>query len=154
MIDASEKPRAAETCPLPDPSRDERVRQLLEQSLVVAVVGMSPRAGRVRRQAGLFLLAKGFQVIPIHPTATAIAGIRTYPDLESIPNDQAVEIVSVFVSAARAGAIADEAANAGARVIWFQPGAENPEAEQRARDLGLQVVSGRCIMADHSRLIG
>ena len=154
MTEASKKSTQAETCPLPDPSEDERVRQLLEQSLVVAVIGMSPRAERVSRQAGLFLLAKGFQVIPIHPTATEIAGIRTYPNLESIPSDLAVEIVNVFVSAAWAGAIADEAASAGARVIWFQPGAENPEAEQRARDLGLEVISGRCIMADHSRLIG
>lgn len=154
MTDASEKPRAAKACPLPDPGEDERVCQLLQQSLVVAIVGMSPRAGRVSRQAGLFLQAKGFQVIPIHPTATAIAGIRTYPDLESIPSGRAVDIVNVFVSAARAGAIADEAANAGARVIWFQPGAEDPESEQRARELGLQVISGRCIMADYSRLIG
>jgi hypothetical protein len=54
----------------------------------------------------------------------------------------------------RAGPIADQAAKIGARVIWFQPGAENPKAEERARQLGLEVVSGRCIMADYRHLIG
>jgi predicted CoA-binding protein len=34
-------------------------------------------------------------------------------------------------------------------VFWLQPGAENPEAEERARSLGMIVVAGNCIYQDH-----
>lgn len=144
----------AEACPLPDRREDDRVRDILSGSRVVAVVGMSPRLDRPSHEIGLYLSRQGFEVIPVHPTAEQVVGLPAYPNLEAIPRDAGVEIVDVVVSAERAGPIADEAARIGARVIWFQPGAENPEAEARARRLGLEVLSGRCIMADHARLFG
>jgi predicted CoA-binding protein len=115
---------------------------------------MSPRLERPSRRVGLYLSQCGFTVIPVHPVAENIAGLRAYPRLEAIPREVRVEIVDVCVAAERAGEIADEAARIGARVIWFQPGAENPTAEGRARQLGLEVFSGRCIMADHRRFFG
>lgn len=141
-------------CPLSGRADDDRVAELLRKHRVVALVGMSPRLDRPSRMVGLYLVKQGFTVIPVHPTATQVAGLRAYPNLEAIPRNAGVEIVDVCVAAERAGAIADEAAKIGARVIWFQPGAENPTEEQRGRKIGLEVISGRCIMADFRRLIG
>ena len=45
-----------------------------------------------------------------------------------------------------------EAARIGASIVWFQPGAEHPPSEARARELGLEVISGKCTMAEHRRL--
>jgi len=139
---------------LPNLRQDDRIRELLGKARVIALMGMSPRLDRPSRLIGLYLSNKGFTVIPVHPTATQVAGLRAYPSLEAIPREPRVEIVDVCVSTQRAGPIADEAAAIGAKVIWFQPGAENPEAEERARQLGLEVLSGRCIMADYRRLVG
>ena len=141
-------------CPLPDRNADPGVRSLLEEARTIAVVGMSPRLGRPSGDVGRYLRDQGFAILPIHPTADEVEGLRTYPDLNAIPAGMNVDVVAVFVSAERAGPVADEAARAGARTIWFQPGAENPEAAERARALGLEVVTGRCMMADHMRLIG
>jgi len=139
---------------VPNPQEDDRVREWLAQPRVVAVVGMSPRLERPSRMVGLYLSRHGFTVIPVHPVAEQVAGLRAYPRLEAIPREGKVEIVDVCVSAERAGPIADEAARIGAQVIWFQPGAENPAAEERARQLELEVFSGRCILADHHRFFG
>ncbi|MCX8037078.1 MAG: CoA-binding protein [Candidatus Sumerlaeia bacterium] len=133
---------------------DEQVRAILSQPVAVAVVGMSPRLERPSRAVGLYLARAGFTVIPVHPTAEQVAGLRAYPRLEDVPREARVAIVDVCVAAERAGNIAQAAANIGARVVWFQPGAENPAEETRARQLGLLVISGRCIMADHRRLYG
>ncbi|KPL05731.1 hypothetical protein AMJ85_10950 [candidate division BRC1 bacterium SM23_51] len=146
--------RNGEVCPLPNRHEDERVRELLSETRAIAVVGMSPRLDRPSREIGLYLSKHGYTVIPVHPVAAQVAGLRAYPNLAAIPREAGVAIVDVVVSAKRAGPIADEAARIGARVIWFQPGAENPEAEARARQLGLEALSGRCIMADHRRLLG
>jgi predicted CoA-binding protein len=115
---------------------------------------MSPKSSRPSHQIGLDLLRRGFSVIPVHPTAGQVVGLRAYTSVDAIPPDVRVDIVDVAVSRDHAGPIADQAAKIGAKVIWFQPGAENPEAECRAQELGLEVVSRRCIMADHDRLLG
>ena len=36
----------------------------------------------------------------------------------------------------------EEAAAAGVRHLWMQPGAESPEAVARAEELGLSVIAG------------
>jgi len=139
---------------LADSPGDDSIRQLLASPRVVAIVGMSPKLDRPSRTVGLYLSRQGFTVIPIHPVAEQVAGLRAYPNLDAIPREARVEIVDVCVAAERAGPVADQAARIGARMIWFQPGAENPAAEKRARQLGLQVISGRCMMADYRHLIG
>jgi len=139
---------------VPDFSQDPRVREILAKPRVVAVVGMSPRPDRPSHEVGVYLARHGFKVIPVYPAVEEVAGLRAYPSLDDVPRDAGIEIVDVFVSARRAGPIADQAARTGARIIWFQPGTENPEAEARARELGLEVFSRRCMMADHIRLIG
>jgi hypothetical protein len=139
---------------------EAEIRELLGAPRTVAMVGMSPSPDRPSRRIGLYLHSQGFKVLPIHPTAREIAGLRVYSSLDSLRSEMKMEavgkvdVVDVCVAAERAGPIADQAARLGARVIWFQPGAENPQAERRTRELGLAVVSGRCIMADHMDMFG
>jgi predicted CoA-binding protein len=40
------------------------------------------------------------------------------------------------------------------KVLWLQEGVGNSAAEEEARSLGLIVVSNRCILKDHARLMG
>jgi hypothetical protein len=55
--------------------------------------------------------------------------------------------VDVFRRAEEAPAIADEAAAAGARVLWLQQGITSEEAAARAARAGLTVVMDRCLGA-------
>ncbi len=141
-------------CPMPDRDRDARLREILGQPRVVAVVGMSPKPERPSNEVGLYLAEHGFTAIPVHPRAAEIGGLKAYPALTAIPDGAGVEIVDLFVSGARTIPLVEQSAQIGAGVIWFQPGAEYPPAEERARELGLEVISGICTMAEHRRLFG
>jgi hypothetical protein len=135
-------------------SQDERKREILGEPRVIAVVGMSPNRDRPANSVALYLMDHGHAIIPVHPTAAEIEGLRVYPDLRSIPRSVGVELVDLFIAPERTGPMVEQAAQVGAKIVWFQPGAEHPAAEQRARDLGLEVFSGVCIMAEHARLVG
>lgn len=143
-----------EACPIPSKDQDDRVRGILSQPRTVAVVGMSPKKERPSNEVGLYLRDHGFSVIPVHPKAEEIEGLKVYPSLEAIPADCRVEIVDLFVTGDIGVQAVEQAAKIGAKIVWFQPGTENPEAEKRALDLGLEVFSGRCTKADHERFFG
>ena len=140
------------TCPMPDTRRDDELRRLLGSPRTVAVVGLSPKPGRPSTEVALYLQQQGFEIVGIHPRATEIEGMPVFPDLPSIPEDVSVDIVDLFVAPARQGDIVEQASEVGAKVVWFQPGAENPQAEKRAAELGMKVYSGTCTKADHRRL--
>jgi len=139
---------------MPDRTADDRLREILGQPRVVAVVGMSPKPVRPSNEVGVYLRDHGFTVIPVHPKADEIAGLRVYPKLTDIPADAGVEIVDLFVSGERTMPVVEATAQIGAKIIWFQPGAEYPPAELRARKLGIEVYSGTCTKAEHMRLFG
>lgn len=146
--------RTDEACPIPSKDQDARVREILGQPRTIAVVGMSPKKERPSNEVGLYLREHGFTVIPVHPSAKEINGLKVYPDLEAIPPEYKVEIVDLFVAGKPTLKSVEEAAKIGAKIVWFQPGTENPEAEKRARDLGLEVFANRCTKADHERFFG
>jgi predicted CoA-binding protein len=144
----------AEACPLPSKDDDAHIREILERPRTIAVVGMSPKPDRPSNEVGLYLHHNGFRIIPVHPKAEEIAGLKVYPDLESIPKDMQIDIVDLFVGGERTMEPVEAAARIGAKIVWFQPGAENGPAEDRAKALGLEVISGRCTKAEHQRLLG
>ncbi len=148
------EPTDGEACPMPDYDSDARVRELLGNPRVIAVVGMSPDRSRPSNEVGQYLKEHGHTIIPVHPKATEIEGMVTYPNLRAIPSDIKIDIVDLFVSGPKTGPVVEAAGEIGAPVIWFQPGTQFPESEQRARDLGMEVFSGQCTMAEHKRLFG
>ena len=89
------------------------------------------------------LIGAGFRVIPVTPRETNVLGRQTYAKLSDIP--EPVDIVDVFRRAEDTPAVADEAVQIGAKVLWLQLGISNDEAAARARAGGLTVVMDTCI---------
>jgi uncharacterized protein len=144
-----------DACPWnPDRSQDERKRELLGTPRVVAVVGMSSNRERPSNYVARYLMDHGFTVLAVNPTLSEVEGLKAYPDLRSIPKETKVELVDLFVAPQRTMPVVEQAAEIGAPVVWFQPGAEHAPAEERARALGLEVFSGTCTKAEHERLLG
>jgi len=79
-----------------------------------------------------------------------VLGERCYPDLASIPRDVAIDIVDVFRRSEAVPPIAEAAIEREARALWLQLGVSNPEAERRAAEAGLIVISNRCIKIEHA----
>lgn len=107
-----------------------------------AVVGLSNNQDRAAYGVARVLKAFGKRVVPVHPKAERVHGEQGYASLEAIPFK--VDVVDVFVNAALAGAVADEAVAAGAEAVWFQLNVIDEAAFARTREAGLEMVMDRC----------
>lgn len=132
---------------------DAEVREMLTATKTWAVVGCSPDPARDSNRIAAMLQQRGFDVIPVNPTADEILGARCYPSVGAIPEDIAVDVVDVFRRADQAGAHVDEAiARDGVKGVWLQLGVIDPDAAKRARRAGLLVAMDRCPAIELPRL--
>ncbi len=128
------------------------IKTILEQSKVIAVVGLSRRESRPGYYVPAYMHAAGYRIIPVNPYLEEALGEKAYPDLLSIPDS--VDMVVIFRRSEDVPPVVDEAIEIGAKVVWMQLGIINEEAASKARAAGLQVVMNSCIKIDHQRLFG
>ncbi len=130
----------------PDLYRDgERVRAVLRDLDVWAVVGLSDNAIRPAYGVARVLQSHGKRIVPIHPTARTVHGERGYATLaDAVFEIGPVDVVDCFVNSSRVGAVVDEAIAIGAKAVWMQLDVVDEDAARRARAAGLQVVVDRC----------
>ncbi len=110
----------------------------------IAVVGYSRNKNKFGNHAYKELKQKGFEVFAVHPTEHEIEGVKCYPSLDSIKNN--VNGVFISVNAKEVPKILIEASSLGLKNIWLQQGAESQDAIKTADELGLKMVSGKCIL--------
>ncbi|RED86250.1 CoA-binding protein [Cohnella phaseoli] len=132
------------------PSREE-IKQILEQSTVIAVVGLSDDASKTSHMVSEAMQRKGYRIIPVNPKATTILGEKAYASLKDIP--EPVDIVNVFRRPEHTPPIAREAVEIGAKSLWLQLGILNEEAGAIAAEGGLNVIMDRCIKVEDSLLL-
>jgi predicted CoA-binding protein len=113
---------------------DDALRELLEASTTIAMVGASSKPDRPSNGVMRLLLEAGFRVVPVSPRETEVLGVRAVPSLAAIT--EPVDIVDVFRRPEETPEVADEAVAAGARVLWLQLGISNEDAAARARGGG------------------
>ncbi|HLD93513.1 MAG TPA: CoA-binding protein [Anaerolineales bacterium] len=110
----------------------------------IAVAGASRSGKKFGNIAAKELKTRGYEVYLIHPEAKEIDGLPCYPDLAALP----ARVDGLFVSlpANRSGQVIRQAAEIGVRNVWLQQGAENAELLTLGQELGLNLVSGKCIL--------
>jgi len=134
-----------------DISNDRRaLRNLLETSKRIAVVGCSPKPERDSHRIAAYLIEAGYDVVPVNPGQSTILDRTCYPDVKSIPGG--VDLVDVFRSPEQVPPVVEDAIAAKAKAVWLQLGVGNEEAEARASEAGLLVVAELCIMVVHRSL--
>ena len=114
----------------------------------VAIVGLSSRPDSASFPVASYLQSHGYRVIPVNPTEKSVLGEVSYPSLRDIP--EKVDVVDVFRRSDLTPAIAGEAIEIGAGVLWMQLGIANHLAAQMAREAGLTVVMNRCMKIEHT----
>ena len=129
----------------------DRLR-ILERYKRIAIVGLSSNPFRPSHFAAIYLLAHGYEVIPVNPKEQQILGKACYTNLRHIPG--AIEVVDIFREPSAVPAIVEEAIDMGAKVIWMQLGVICEAAAERAREAGLEVVMDRCMKIEHARFFG
>ncbi|GMQ86186.1 MAG: CoA-binding protein [Acidimicrobiia bacterium] len=131
------------------PPLDE-LRRIYADTKTIAVVGASPDTTKRAQVVPSYLQDQGYRIIPVNPRHDEIFGEKAYPTLLEIPEQ--VDVVDVFRPAEETPAIAANAVEIGAKVLWLQLGIISEEAAQIAADGGLTVVMDHCMGLMHLKL--
>lgn len=131
---------------------DAELKQLLEETRTIALVGASDRPHRPSWGVMRTLQAHGYRVIPVNPQITGehVHGEYVWRDLAQI--GEPIDMVDIFRNSAAAGEAVDQAIAAGAKSVWMQLGVVDDAAAARAEAAGLKVVMDRCPAIDIPRL--
>ncbi len=128
------------------------IRRILNENRTVAMVGLSANWYRPSHFAAKYLQIHGYRVIPVTPSYEEILGETCYPSLLDMP--EPVDVVDCFRKPEEIPALARQAIEIGAKVLWMQLGIVNEEAARVASDAGLDVVMNRCMKIEYARLFG
>lgn len=130
---------------------DDALRQLLQNTRTIAIVGLSANETRPSYGVAKYLQHHGYRIIPVNPAYDEVLGQKSYPDLRSIP--EPVDMVDIFRKPEDVLPLVDEAVAIGAKTFWMQLGVVNREAARKAEEAGLRVIMDRCIKIEHARLL-
>lgn len=136
--------------PFQNPSL-ETIHSLLQQIRTIAVVGLSPKAGRPSHRVSAAMQSFGYRIIPVRPAVDEVLGEKAYSDLYALPEKP--DLVNVFRAPKHVGPIVDACIALGIKAIWLQDGVINEDAAQKAREAGILVVMDRCIYRDYLQLM-
>jgi uncharacterized protein len=123
------------------------IRELLDNTKIIAVVGLSSRRSRPSNGVARYLQSAGYRIIPVNPNETEVLGERAYARLEDVPGK--IDLVDIFRRSEFVPEIVESAIRIDARAVWMQEGVMHEAAAERARQARLIVVMDRCIMKDH-----
>lgn len=123
--------------------------EILRNSRVIAVVGLSSKRFRPSYEVSEYMQAAGYRIIPVNPGEKEVLGEKAYARLEDIP--VAVDCVNIFRRPEAVPDIADSAIAIGAKAIWMQLDVAHEAAAAKARAAGLLVVEDRCLLIEHRR---
>ena len=133
---------------------DAIVKHYLNNSKVIAVVGLSDREETTSNRVSKEMQERGYRIIPVNPRAAGsqIFGETVYASLKDIPFP--VDIVDVCRRSEFLPDVALDFLQSDAKIFWAQLGLESEEAEQILRTACRDdIVMDRCIKREHTRLI-
>ncbi len=122
----------------------EHLAEILGSVKSIAMVGASGDKTKFSYGVLRVLHETGYDMIPINPNPalTEIRGIKVYNTLAEV--DRPIDMVDVFRRSEELYAIAEQAIDVGAKVLWGQIGVYDDRAAKLAEDAGLTVVMDRC----------
>jgi len=138
------------------PTLAEAAREFLSLSRI-AVVGVSRNADTAGTTVFRKLRSTGHEVFPVNPNAEELEGVRSYPDLSSIPGG--VEGVVVATHPDVSAGVVSECVRLGIQRVWlhrsFGAGSVSPEAVRIGREANLTLIPGGCpLMFSHPVDVG
>ncbi len=135
---------------------DAFLKDILQRTKSIAVVGVSMNPVRPSYYVARYLSLKGYKVIPVNPghAGKMLFGETVRASLSDISGP--VNMVDIFRRSEAVPPIVDEALKAfpNLRTVWMQIGVENPEAAAVAEAHGVDVVMNRCPKIEYQRLFG
>jgi hypothetical protein len=110
----------------------------------LAVAGVSRDRRKFGNAAFRELKAQGYEVYPLNPARESAEDGPCWSSLADLPRP--VDGLLVVTPPAQTLKLVAEAAQIGVLRIWMQQGAQSREAIALAKEKGMQVVAGECIL--------
>ncbi len=129
---------------------DPEIIDIYRTAKTIAVVGASSDPEKPAHRIPAYLQSVGYRIIPVNPAGGELFGEPVVTSLDEI--DEPVDVVDVFRLPHETPAIARQAVDLGADVLWLQLGIASEEAERVATAGGLTVLMDICMGATHKRL--
>ena len=135
-----------------DLTDDETIRELLQQSETIAVIGMKPRGAALAIPK--YMERVGYTIVPVNPKYPEVGGHESVDSVDAI--EQRVDIVDIFRRGPAVSEHVDEilAMEPAPRLVWLQLGIRNDGAAERLAAAGIPVVQDACLKVEHRRLFG
>ncbi|VWX34984.1 CoA-binding protein [Limnobacter sp. 130] len=140
------------------PMQDAELKQLLDNTKTIAVVGFSSQAHKPSFFVAKYLQSQGYRILPINPALqgrpSGLLGETCYPDLKTAMAETGlkIDLVDVFRRAEHTPDVLAQAMNVGAGAVWLQQGIRNDMVEAKAKAAGLPFLMDRCLKTEHQRL--
>jgi uncharacterized protein len=133
---------------------DDALRDLLLDTKVIAVVGLSANPDRPSNQVAWYLHHQGYRLFGVNPMCPQqeVFGVPVLPSLDQVP--EPIDLVDVFRRPEYTPEVARAAVAVGAGALWLQLGIRSEEACTIATEADLAYVEDRCLKVEHARLLG
>lgn len=132
------------------PEFERQLRDIYATTTTIAAVGATTNEDKPGYFIPRYMQSQGYRIVPINPRYDEILGEACHPSLEDV--DVPIDVVDVFRPSAETPAIARQAVDIGAKVLWLQPGIASDEAAAIGHDAGMVVIMDRCIAMTHAEL--
>jgi uncharacterized protein len=110
----------------------------------IAVAGVSRNKKKFGYTVYKDLRQKGYNVVPINPSAKEIDGDTCYTDTEIISGN--LDALLLLIPPAETVKLIKSIKRKDIQTIWMQPGSESAEAVDYCRSAGLESITGECIL--------
>ncbi len=134
------------------PAQPDPIRELLERSKTIAVVGLSDSPLRPSHGVSAYMQTHGYRIIPVNPEIRMSLGEKSYPSLTAVP--EKIDIVNIFRRPEFVEEIVDQAIALKIPAVWMQEEVINERAAEKARKAGMFVLMDRCILKEHRARFG
>jgi len=111
-----------------------------------AVVGATQNKAKFGYKVMKRLMDYDYNVYPVNPSYDEIDGLKCYKSLIEI--DGHIDVVNMIVNPKLGLQFLEEATQKGIKYIWCQPGAENEELIEKAKEKGLIIAPNSCVLVE------
>ena len=125
------------------------IREILERSRRVAVVGASDDESKYSHEVASYLAEAGWDVVPVNPGSQTVLGRTAYDTVTDVPGE--IDVVEVFRPSQEAPDIARQAVEKDAGALWLQLDLRSDEARRIAEEAGLDYVEDHCMLIESER---
>jgi len=125
------------------------IREILDNTRTIAVVGLTNREGRASLGVSRFMQSQGYRIIPVNPQIDSALGEKAYATLdEAVAAHPEIDLVNVFRAPAFVPDIVKDVIRLKIPRLWLQEGIVHDEAAGWAEAAGVKVVMDHCILKE------